>query len=373
MGRASGERKIGVDTRNLGRPSQFNGTDSAWRDWSVVFRSYAALVHPALKEEMQRVERLPTAETNAGLLGHEQVQASTDLYHLLLHSTSGPALDRVVNTWSAGLRAWQLLVERYDPNIRSRTAGQHLSLLQFDFSGDMLAKLVAYERDLALHEQASGKKISDCLRVGIVLNRVTDAELATHLLLNSERFQTWALFRGELVDVSRASAAASGAYQMRRGANDSSTAPMEIDALQQHGDKKCHTCGRFGHLAKDCWQNKSKSKGKEGFQGQRGQQQGEDRQRRMPEPNLAKAIHGLDGQNDASNGWWQWKDGQEWKAPSEQSPAVSHRAAPSQSMAEPEAAMGGLWLASLTAVAESEQKCETSPCSRDHELGGSRC
>ena len=65
MGRASGERKIGVDTRNLGRPSQFNGTDSAWRDWSVVFRSCAALVHPALKGEMQRVERLPTAETNA--------------------------------------------------------------------------------------------------------------------------------------------------------------------------------------------------------------------------------------------------------------------------------------------------------------------
>ena len=52
LGRASGERKIGVDTRNLGRLSQFNGADRAWRDWSVVFRSYAALVHPALKEEM---------------------------------------------------------------------------------------------------------------------------------------------------------------------------------------------------------------------------------------------------------------------------------------------------------------------------------
>ena len=68
MGRASGERKIGVDTRNLGRPPQFNGTDSAWRDWSVVFRSYAALVHPTLRTEMQRVERLPTAENNAGLI-----------------------------------------------------------------------------------------------------------------------------------------------------------------------------------------------------------------------------------------------------------------------------------------------------------------
>ena len=74
----------------------------------------------------------------------------------------------------------------------------------------MLAKLEAYERDLALYEQASGETISDGLRVGIVLNRVTNTELATHLLLNSERFQTWALFRRELVDVSRARAAASG-------------------------------------------------------------------------------------------------------------------------------------------------------------------
>ena len=113
LGRTTGERKIGVDTRNLGKPSQFNGTDSAWMDRSVVFRSYAALVHPALKDEMQRVERLSTAETNAGLLEGEQVQASSDLYHLLLHCTSGPALDRVVSAGSAeGLRAWQLLVER---------------------------------------------------------------------------------------------------------------------------------------------------------------------------------------------------------------------------------------------------------------------
>ena len=72
-----------------------------------------------------------------------KVQASTDLHHLLLHSTSGPALDRVVNAGSAkGLRAWQLLVERYDPHIRSRTAG----------------KLEAYERDLALYEQASKRR-----------------------------------------------------------------------------------------------------------------------------------------------------------------------------------------------------------------------
>ena len=74
---------------------------------------------------------------------------------------------------------------------------------------------------------------------------------------------------------------------MRRGANDSNTAPMEIDALQEHGDKKCDTCARFGHLAKDCWQNKSKSKGKDskGKGGKKGQDKGKGKtgQRRLPE------------------------------------------------------------------------------------------
>ena len=39
-------------------------------------------------------------------------------------------------------------------------------------------------------------------------------------------------------------------------------------------------------------------------------------------------------------------------------------------MAEPEAAMGGLWLASLTAVAEGEQRCETSPTAEIMSLEG---
>ena len=214
----------------------------------------------------------------------------------------------------------------------------------------MLAKLQAYECHLALYEQASGEKISDGLRVGIVLNWVTDTELATHLLLNSETFQTWALFRRELVDVSRASSSV-GSLPDASWSQDPSTVPMEVDTLQQHGDKKCHTCGRFGHLAKDCWQKskskeriprakvarraRAKGKGKTDKDvclkcGQRGQWA-------KNCSNPAKAIHGLDKQNDASNCWWQWNDGQEWKAPSEQSPPESQRAAPP--MAEPEPAM----------------------------------
>ena len=87
-------------------------------------------------------------------------------------------------------------------------------------------------------------------------------------------------------------------------------------------------------------------------------------------PNPAKAIHGLDRQNDANNGWWQWDDGQEWKAPSEQSTAESQHVAPTQPMADTEGAMGGLWLASLVAGAESVQNCETSPAAELMSLEG---
>ena len=46
------QARVGVDTRNLGRPSQVQGTDAGWRDWSVVFRSYAELVNATLAVEM---------------------------------------------------------------------------------------------------------------------------------------------------------------------------------------------------------------------------------------------------------------------------------------------------------------------------------
>ena len=116
-----GERKIGVDTRNVGRPSQFNGKDSTWRDWSVVFRSHAALVQCGTDGR--------DAARGAAADGRNQCGSSR-------------------NAGSAeGLRAWQLVVERYDPQIRAITAGQFLGLLQFDFFGDTLAKLEAQERE----------------------------------------------------------------------------------------------------------------------------------------------------------------------------------------------------------------------------------
>ena len=154
---------------------------------------------------------------------------------------------------------------------------------------------------------------------------------------------------------------------MRRGANDTNTALMEIDALQQHGDKKCHTCGRFGHLAKDCWQNKSKSKGKDskGKSGKKGKGKGKGKTDKdvclkcgqrghwaKNCPNPAKAIHELDGaercQTTAGGSGTMAKSGRHRRIRAQLRVSVLRRLS---LWPKPEAAMGGLWLASLTAGA----------------------
>merc|ERR1712194_785693 len=275
---ATGSRaRVGIDTRNLGRPSTFNGQDSTWRDWSIVFSSYSALVNPELRQLMEASAASVAPALNESMLGEDEVKASTELYHLLLHSCTHTALDKVVNAGSCeGLRAWQLLVERFDPRIRSRSAGQLLALLQFDFSGDAMSKMETFKRAVLTYETSSGERVPESLRIGMVMNRISDNELATHLLLNSERLKTWAAFRKEVVDVAQARAAAAGSYGTKPGAaqkhGHGGAMPMEIDALQ-HPGKKCDNCGRMGHLKRVCrqsgggasWQGAGSSGGPGGY------------------------------------------------------------------------------------------------------------
>ena len=85
-----------IDTRLLGKPNDFRGTDAEFIDWSVVLRSYASLVNPGIGELMKTAETTEDIVEEVGL-NPTEVESSSVLYFILLHLCKGPAMTIVVN------------------------------------------------------------------------------------------------------------------------------------------------------------------------------------------------------------------------------------------------------------------------------------
>eukprot|EP00969_Alexandrium_andersonii_P215005 9495012-Alexandrium_andersonii.AAC.1 len=72
-----------------------------------------------------------------------------------------------------GYLAWRRLWRRYQPAAAGRWLGVLQRLMAFVFSGDLRDRLDAFEQELGYCERQSKESVSDNIRVGIVLSRVT--------------------------------------------------------------------------------------------------------------------------------------------------------------------------------------------------------
>ena len=54
---------------------------------------------------------------------------------------------------SEGLEAWRQLTEKYEPKMRTRFAGQLMSILSFSFQGDTTERVTAWESEIATYER----------------------------------------------------------------------------------------------------------------------------------------------------------------------------------------------------------------------------
>ncbi|CAK0843605.1 unnamed protein product [Prorocentrum cordatum] len=155
-----------VDTRTLGKPDGFTGEEHKWNDWKVIFKAYCGVVNADLLASVQ----------NDDFLEENMRQASQQLYYILLLLCRQHPLTTIVNAVeNEGFQAWRKLVEYYEPNARSRIAGQLLNLLTFSFTGDVEDRLALFERELLRHEQRSGEAIAASMRIGVVLRQLEEA------------------------------------------------------------------------------------------------------------------------------------------------------------------------------------------------------
>ena len=147
-----------VDTRLLGKPSDFSGAQDAWRDWSTVFKGYAGAATPRLQMLSGECRGGNRADPNATILDDDDRAASAQLYWMMLMICKGAALNTVFLAGeSEGLEAWRQLTEKFESKMRTRLAGQLMSIFSCSLHGDATERITAWEREIATYERTVTK------------------------------------------------------------------------------------------------------------------------------------------------------------------------------------------------------------------------
>ena len=82
-----------MDTRLLGKPSDFSGARDAWREWSTVFEGYAGAAIPRLQKLMDDAAKAAAPIPNATIMDENDRAVSTRMMPHDLHK--GTALNIV--------------------------------------------------------------------------------------------------------------------------------------------------------------------------------------------------------------------------------------------------------------------------------------
>ena len=153
--------------------------------------------------ERERV-RFSDAPCYNRTLNATEHELSVQLYYTLAMLLQGRALDTCQTAGlGEGFETCRCLVAEYKPRLASRFVGTLTQLLSTRFSHDVEADIPAFEKVVRRYEQETGKGLDDQLKVGIVMNAVTDPGLKDHLIRNSVRLKTYVALKDELLEVAR--------------------------------------------------------------------------------------------------------------------------------------------------------------------------
>ena len=212
-----------VDTKAIGRPEKLGGT----------------LVDGVTPEKVQEFNRQLEV-----VLGTLTMDTPGDI---TMNSSPGSGLDM-----------YRRLHGRLDPSDMVTSFRWLRQLMSTKPVAEVSDLIAAVERWEDQHRRYAARR--DCTALTerqkmVSLLGLVPAELQSHLELNLPRLTTYDLLRREIVTFA----------ENRRAftVDDSGAIPMEIDYAKGKGQgkgkgkdketRKCHKCGKTGHLIKDCW------------------------------------------------------------------------------------------------------------------------
>ena len=367
-----------MDTKGLGKPTVFGNDQDKWSKWSRSFENFAVGIfgeefRPLLEWAAESEQPLSKDEVERSF-GEDADEADrivscgykcSQMYLALVALTEDESQDVVTGAGhDHGAEAWRKLCKRWDPMV----AGRSRAILKTIISPnrctihDLSAVWEKWEAQIRKYERRRADdgercKLSQDLKM-TAFESMLPEDLENHLILNKKRLFTYDLQKEEIQGIldsrvgSKIREPQIKADAKQRKSNDD---PMDVDAfgkgLKGKGkegkgkpfagspaggygtgskgsisqfDGDCLNCGKYGHMARDCWQKSDqgsanfgsgsargkyggKSAGKGGKKGKKGKGKKGSRS-----PGVMAFGQGGDDWNDGSWPEDQGGDDQQW-------------------------------------------------------------
>ena len=284
-----------VDTKLIGRPPKYDGSDSGWQDWKFVFLAYCQLLSPVMARSMVSAAGFQNEVPMASV--EEEREAQEQLYWLLAMLVTGCALAEVRMTNPGnGFEAWRRLCMRYEPKTRNRQLGLLDAALHPNLTGEdytVLDKINEWEQMIRKYDSIVQTAMSDDIKIATLMKGVSEKLRAYLMQLMTQSGSNDMTYRQVRESVERY-------FSSQRAW--SGEAPMDIGALKGYSKGKdgkgkykgsgkgysdvakgkdfvkgkqkgfkgkskdsgkgkeskrfegvCHYCGKAGHKEVDCW------------------------------------------------------------------------------------------------------------------------
>ncbi|CAK0837809.1 unnamed protein product, partial [Prorocentrum cordatum] len=205
-----------VDTKGIGKPSLFDGSESKYREWAAKFESFVVGVfgeqfRAVLEWSVERHDSIDRGLWQAAFGPHSDGEIDhidemvAQLHTAIQQLVTGEPFDITQNVDKGnGLECWRRLARRFDPS----TGGRKRNLLKLVLSPgrckleELAGALERWEEAVKRYESrrddgGNRERLSDSVRMS-ALESLLPAELEEHVLLNQSRLNTYELLRREI-------------------------------------------------------------------------------------------------------------------------------------------------------------------------------